>query len=54
MDYIKAAMEKCSENLNECFRVTNYMDSLDLVAELKGVKHTMKSDIVYIDRTTFK
>lgn len=54
MDHIKAAMDKCSDSLNECFRVTNYIESLDLVAELKGVKHTVKSDSVYIDKTTFK
>lgn len=34
--------------------MTNYIESLDLVAELKGVKHTVKSDAVFIDKTTFK
>lgn len=54
MDYIKAALEKCSDSLQECFRLTNYIESLDLVAELKGVKHSVKSDAVFIDKTTFK
>lgn len=53
MDCIKAAMDRAYGFEQECVRVTNYIESVDLVSELKGVKHYMLADSVYIDRQTF-